>query len=466
MTWIDWLFRPLVWFIHRLVETSGESLPAGLEGVAMIFMVTSLFTLFGIVSFSFVSSALLRRTDWALETAFRWSTRGSDLEVHAAAATRYVAVHALIMKIHRWTGVVLGSPPERSERLRTKEGRRISRALVRALLSIPHAVGLALRFVWGWVRYPAGAYILAGALWMQYRPDVEAALNSGKGLVAAVATPQGLTVLAVIFAGATVMLDHGLTPRVRGRNAFQQRLAVDAEGRLHALVPLAKAMVTHLESGLDQVVRTHDSVGASAVEHATKGTFSLLDGRLHRLALRTNSLIRQGSHQPDWESTEPLRHFGPGPEGWDPAAEARGVHLEIANLLCDFDEFKAILAQAPPGARPFLLDVRTANLTRSWTDDVLPTGAYRLSRHHIERRSKSLIEDNRLAAILRRPAGEDRDQQLGARLDELVAEWNESAHETVWEASVLHAKTARFVTAVRGWQEPAGWGRRLGLRLG
>ncbi len=262
------------------------------------------------------------------------------------------------------------------------------------------------------------------------------------------------------------MLDHGLTPRVRGRNAFQQQLAVDAEGKLHALVPLARAMATHLESGLDQVVRTHDSVSASAVEHATKGTFSLLDGRSHRLALRTNPLIRQESCQPDWESAEPLLHFGPGPEGWDPAAETRGVHLEIANLICNFDEFKSILSQAPAGARPFLWEVRTADLTRSWTDDVLPTGAYGLSRHNIERRAKSLIEDYRLAAILRRPADEDRDKQLGARLDELVAEWNESSHETVWKASVLHAKTSRFVSSVHAWQEPAGWRRRLSLRLG
>ena len=466
MTWIDWLFRPLTWLIQVLVEASGESMPAGLEGVASIFLVTSVIVFFAIVSCSFLASALLLSTDRALATAFRWSTRGSDLKVHAAAAARYVAMHALLVKIHRWTGVVLGAPNEGSERIRDNGGHRLSRSLVRLMLSVPQGVGVVLRFAWGWIRYPVGAYLLAGAVWMQYRPGLDAAVNDGKGLLAALATPQGLAVLAAILAGATVMLDHGLTPRVRGRNAFQQQQAVEAERRLHALVPLAKSMASHLESGLDEMVRTHEIVGASAVERVTHGDFSVLDGHLHRLSRRRSPLSRLASHDADWESDEPLRQIGPEAEPWDPAADLRGVHLQITQLVQDDAEFMTTLGQSPSDARPFLWEVRTVHLTRHWTEDTLPTGAYRLSREHVERRAKSLIEDHQLAAILRRPAGEDRDKQLDARLDELVADWNESAHETAWRASVLHAKTARFVSSVHGWQKPAGWRRRLGLRLG
>lgn len=466
MTWIDWLFQPLTWLVQRLVEASGESMPTGLEGVASIFLVTSVIVFFAIVTCSFLASALLLRTDRALETAFRWSTRGSDLKVHAATAARYVAMHALLVKIHRWTGVVLGAPDEGSERIRDDGGLRLSRSLVRALLSVPEGVGVALRFAWGWIRYPVGAYLLAGAIWIQYRPGLDAAVNGGKGLLAALATPQGLAVLTAIFAGATVMLDHGLTPRVRGRNAFQQQQALEAERKLHTLVPLAKSMASHLASGLDQVVRTHESVGASAVEHVTNGEFSVLDGQLHRLSRRRIPFSRLASHDPDWESDEPLRQIGPEPEPWDPAADLRGVHRQITLLLQDDAEFMATLRQAPPDARPFLWEVRPVHLTRQWTEDALPTGAYRLSRQHVERRAKSLIDDYQLATILRRPAGEDRVKQLDARLDELVADWNEAAHETAWRASVLHAKTARFVSSVHGWQKPAGWRRRLGLRLG
>lgn len=465
MTWIDWLFLPLTWLVGRLIAQTGESLPPGVEGVATVFLWTSMVAFSGVVCFSILASLVLRWTDAHVEDAIRWSIKGSDLSTYMRFAARYVGLQSTLMRIHGWTGVTWGTSPHRSDQIPGIAKSSVTRQVVRRLLALPIGISLVLRTAWAWVRHPVGAYVLAGALWMPYRPGFEAAVQGGKGLVASLAAPQGMAVLAVLFAAAAVALDHGLTPRIRGRNLFQQQQAAAAEELLQEMRSVAQSFAKHLQAGLDSVIRTRDRILGSAVEHVTQGSFTVHDGRVRESSGRSQ-WSRRMPGDPDWAAKEPLRDFEPGSGPWDPADNARRDFTSLCEVVRDSRHFHTLMRQVPRSGRALLWECLPGRLPRFWTADPLPVWAYRLSREHLERQVQGIIGDHKLLALLQEPSVELDGVQLRVRLDELVRESVEATEDTAWGVSVLYAETARFVDAVAAWQRPIGWRGRLGRRLG
>lgn len=464
MTWIDWLFAPLAWLVERIDGQTGAIDSLGVLGVVALFVTVSVIAFIAWPLLAVGAHVLLMNIDAWLESAFRWSVRGSDLKLVRQGAERYVAVAYVLSRARSWTGVGLGLPERDAVKLPGTNRGRVVKALTRGVLATPRLLAASLRFLLFWIRHPLGAYILLGSVWLHYRPDLEDAIRSGRGVVSGLAKPSGLAWVAVLVAAAAVILDHGLPPRVRGRNSHHREAATNAEMTLSRMRGSVVSLVDNIDASLEEVARASESVVASAVEHVTQGRFLVLGSEVHQIKEeRRRSVGGFIAHGPDWNPDDPLRHYRSDHEDWEPSAAVDADWDVLTGLVGEAESFSALSRQAPRPARALLWELYSRSYLLPDAEPSRPIAAVLLGRDRLEQRGHRIITDFQLKG-LHEGKVEQRDFQV--QLRELVRGAHDDFERDAWRVSLLRAQVERFSHSVESWQRTRGWWRRLGLRLG
>lgn len=499
MTWVDWLFWPVAQ-ADRWVRGQMD-LPPGLDGVPSEFFFLSVMTLLMLALLAFGVFNLLSRVRSLLERVVRWAFRGRRLEEIERAATTFASCSSVLSWAGGRTGVIIAPTPEPSPRLPGQVKHRAGRWATRvALAAFKVPFGL-LRFLWWWLRNPLGLYLLLGLLWVESRDNVMNLANEGLSWLGFLVSPAGLSVVALIVSALTLLLDHGLTARVRGRNAYQRDQAQRVEEVLARAASSAGSLVGHLEEALVEVVDTHEWRLCSAMEFAAGGQFRMVGGQLHQTS-GLGRCRRMHSCGPEWAAAEPLRCLrGPGSE-WDPAQKAVEDCVALTEVLNAGDVgFWEVFRRSPWGARALLVQF-VSRRESGGRDERLPVGVRVLRRRTLEKQGEARIERFKRQANVNgfvtarsefheaeeasvgrvnapdRMSGPDVAclPQLGDSdclrteveecLDAIGRDAADQLERDVWYACLLRAEAERFVLAVEKWQRPRGLLSRIIGRAG
>ncbi|MBW8173987.1 hypothetical protein K0651_13105 [Ornithinimicrobium sp. Arc0846-15] len=478
-TWLDWLFSPLAWLVHWFEGELDQSLGTGFEGFLAIFVLSSVASFLGLAVTMFMVFFVLEKLDGLLKSIFRWSVEGKDLVVVQRGAEDYVAIASVVSQLRGLTGVRFGYPVENRKRPTTNNTHSVGKAATRFVLAVPSGVRSIVRWIIGWVRHPLGAYLFIGSVWLALRSEFDTALQSGQGVIAQLAEPTGLAVLAVTVAAAAFALDHGLTPRTRGRNDHQREQARRAETALSEMRNVANSLPGAINDVASELIAVNPDIMGSAVEHATDGDYTVDGDRViqvehpFRHPLSHSAL---GRHRGvNWEKDEPLRHYRSGrvvglptDHPWDPAAPVRTSFQELGIILRDPTDFHVVNGQAPRQSRELLWDVRRPprNSVVDSTEDNRVTLC--MSRTRLEQRGKRLIDDFARSYLDQDPSPQKDsvEDPTALSLGHLLKQALHDFEGDLWEICTAQAKVRRFNDAVDSWQNPRSWLRRLGTRTG
>ncbi|UJH71724.1 hypothetical protein [Ornithinimicrobium sp. INDO-MA30-4] len=340
-----------------------------------------------------------------------------------------------------------------------------------------------VRWIIVWVRQPLGAYLFIGSVWLALRPASDAALQNGQGVIAQLATPTGLAVLAVTVAAAAFALDHGLTPRTRGRNDHQREQARHAEAALSKMRNVANSLPGAINDVASELIAVNPDIMSSAVEHATDGDYTVDRDRViqvkHRFRQPLSPFALGGRRGIDWEKDEPLRNYQsnyqsgrvvglPNKHPWDPSATVRTSFRELGIILRDTTDFHVVRGQAPRQSRELLWDVRRPPRNSVFNSTKENHITQCMSRTRLEQRGKRLVDGFARSHLGQNPNPQnDSDEDPTAlNLEHLLKQALHDFEEDLWETCTILARVRRFNDAIDSWQNPRSWLRRLGKRTG
>ncbi len=355
--------------------------PRDSSSALIVFIFVSFATVIGLAFVGFAMHAILERLDIGLLRILRWSARGTDVGTLRRATERYLTLSSVLSRWRTWTGVAYvpaRSAPRRLPSPQSSRPQQAFRALVRLILAVPAGALLMLRGTWAWVTYPLGAYLLLGSVWVTIHPDLVIAAGTAAAVWGALSSPYALAILGVLLAAATVSLDHGLTARLRGRNAFRRERAAHAEETLAAMRAGCNDVLDAIDRGLDEIVDATEVVVRTALAHATADEYMLIEGRVEKVA---PARARRWGHwdisSPEWQTEEPLLHRGPhGKPDWDPAAALATALRQVQDSGPDKARFWTTHRQAPRPARDLLWEVSSPWGSRP-ADEQLAVGLLR-----------------------------------------------------------------------------------------
>lgn len=450
---LDWLFLPLRMLATWLLgQPEVAEVPPVLLTVALFltacFVVTVAFMLGAVSSFY----ALLWTED-VIESAHQRLVRGSTVAGYRRAANRFVRYRNLLRGMRRRTGVSASVSRSRDVEVLSAVPRvgLIKRTVCEGLLFAPIALVGAVRAVGNFLRTRLGIYLLAGSAWVGFGlrriPGQDAVMLRAHEA----ASPEGVGLLALLVAAAAVLLDHGLTPRLRSRNEYIKTAGVEAEGCLHRLALHSRTWAYEIDEAVEEVVRRLDAILSAAVEIASDDRSTAYSGKVQEDGGRRfgwrNSL---GSGEDD----PIVRAIGSAGAEWAPGSAVAARFALMVSELSRPEVAHAVRKQAPRLAFDLLIDLEMAQWRserESERASDLPVELICLERPVIDSRVQNLIEDMR-----RRP------EELQGVVSAEIERW----HYFVWDAMVKQAEARRFAAAVLKMQSPRGPLGRLSARLG
>lgn len=389
-SWIDYFFAPLrVLFSHLSAELVPENSQFMVAVVVFVYASLIFLVAFGVIQL--LSYSVLREVSWQSRRLFQASSRTGDLEGLRKSAEQYVALDSRLAWLRSRTGVSMGGQPPRSAPVpaaRVTAGRRRANWAVRQLLKVPRLFVAIGMFFFVWFRSPVGIYLAVGSIWVAFQPDTRSLSQLIARAWGEWSSAEGVAALALIAGLTAVLLDHGLSSKLRGRNAFRRVEAARGEETMAALAHTVRPLVEAIDKAAEDIAWRTERVLASAISDASAGRWELIDGKVHRVPKNRLRRFRGDIQMPDWSSEDPLKYRWDGTplrkgQLWDPvgpvtkALEASTACLRAKTTevhpdrLPDTDEpsgatservwsgvdpatFERACRQAPRAALPFL----------------------------------------------------------------------------------------------------------------
>lgn len=464
------VFAPLAWVAHRL-QQNGDDIPDNLLGVAVLFALCSVATVTVAALIGWLAHGALERISRRLNLALKATCRGAHQDHIRDAAELFVRYDRALGALRARTGVHYSvvPPPPGTLGKKGSLAERLRLLLAGEVVAIPARVTSGLGALARWLRHPVGAYLAAGSSWAVLRPDLGSLADRIATGADGVASPTGIAVLAASAAAAAVTLDHGLAPRLRGRNGYVRETAVEAEQILGSMRVECERVVEMLDDAINEVIGAHRSVVGSAVEFATAGACLVLDGTVTGSApQRRRVTVGLGTTRPDWASSDPLarfrQHRSEDPGGWDSAAPLTDALDQLASCIPDERRFRAVLSQAPARARAIVFAARPRRARTPMGAAVADAPRYlvaaTLGRKRLETTGQDLVDD----IILRRSWMEPDTTQAEVRgaIQELLDRDTIEQLDALWAAYTFRAQLNAFIAAVHLRHHPRGYTRRLG----
>lgn len=479
---LDWIFWPIGAVERWGANTpDGTSLPpsslghlAALGGLSVVLL--GAVAIFGAVLLYAISLAV---RGW-IEDVLRHSCRGCSIEQISQTATTYVWFDAVLLRIGSSTGVVTGSTPPTSPGVNEAPPSlrvRATRWLVRRSLALPRGLGALIKFLWAVPRTPVFVYCVLGAWWIVFHPGMPGALgqlpHSVSSIAGAAASALFVAVLAVVF-------DHGISPKIRARNAFRHERLVKGEELLRQLTVATYPLLAALHTAAEDVAHAAEPVLEDSLEKASRDRFRVEDGRVVVAPEPANR--RPAGYPTAWIGRPPRRVRGFSNPVQD-RSRLKCAADTVRDLVADTNKRGAMLDAAPRSARRYIREVHNyghaphaivplpgdhvqqlassveAAVQRdlAWKVRVIEVGGTRyLTWDHRTELSDEETLHNATRWTLRHAVA-----AAGTRgtQDEVDAYFSR-VHDELWELLVLEAYATRFLEAVGRHQYPTSlWGR-------
>lgn len=413
------------------------------------------------------------------------------METVRRTAHHYAALRTLLRNLRHRLPITTGSGTPRSSSeipvgraLRT----RISQWMIRLCATFPYlavstaAGGLRL------LRSPLALYCLAASV----VHVMGAPTDSARAIVTTIwhwaGKPDSLAVISLVAALAAVSLDHGLSSRVRARNAWRRSLGERAEAGLAELSDAAVDLSIAIDTCTEELARRLPFHLGDAMESGTQDLVTAYDGKVQRVAPERRTGRHRCLHQPshrDWAHESPLLHDRDPwrTQVWEPDKELQLAVTRLNSVVAHYDDTPLVL-QAPRSARYFtflaqykLIDIDLAGLSRSaW--EALGKELYQASTLAVEAAEHAVRQDDAVHAAHKDclhgpevPPAFHSHARTGpyldlARCQRLLDEAKNQCHRAIWDAAVVSADATRFADRIRTWQRPQSLLARFASRFG
>lgn len=326
-----------------------------------------------------------------------------------------------------------------------------------------------------------------GSVWVMLRPASAANATGGwfAELLSHIATPGGIAAIAALVAATAVALDHGLTPRVRGRNTFLRDRAREAEESLKRIEGIAGEIQVSLNWLVDEHLAAYPNVQSSAVLQATDGRYTVIAGEVESNR-RSDPRTIQARRRTEWVFDKGVMGAS-GPHIHSDLLTEHERHListfeRMNSTIGDYDTFRELRRLAPAAARGPLFEfapVLKRNIPSGAVGEVGTVlhrsvrhlgsgGLWNLGKSLFDQVSRARFEPASGEVEGRKTPARDRDAEIDEmRLIQHVIDIQLEHHlEDIWEAHCFAAQMDRLERAVARHQGPRSTIGRLSARFG
>lgn len=278
---LDFIFKPISWLEASMAWSPGDEELSQMER-ALTIGISALLLLFVLVVLAgFALYALLAKVELSAEDLLKQTWRTTDLEELERAAYVHVWVSWVLTGFRAKTGVRLeSSPPPPPDLPPTRPGRtvRTCRWVLRFVVGFVTGVGRLVPSLFRWPTSALLIYVIAGVVWVVYRPDIAALVDASVTAVGPFVTATGIALFTLVVTILAVQADHGVTPRRRGRNQYMRDRAAQHETLLANLRATALSTAKALWSLAEEVGNDRKFLAHGSVTIPTCDRFFVYDG--------------------------------------------------------------------------------------------------------------------------------------------------------------------------------------------
>lgn len=492
MAWFwPWFLWPVKFADSHVLRDEFEVHGANWAHALALSVASFLFWGIGLLLLAILVYTILLWVDRAAERLLRWSCLGTPMSTVRRTAHRYAEVSALLRNLRSRVPITHGYG-ESHEADHLPMGRsiatRIGQWTIRLLASVPYLVRTVTRETIHLLRSPFFVYCLVASIvhvmgtpTHSLRAIVHDAWHWG-------GNPDSVAAFSLLAALLAVLLDHGLSARIRARNAWRRSTGERAEAALADMAQAAASLATAIGSCTDRLVQLIPTYLEDAVESGTQDLVTACDGKVKRVIPPLPSDRTRYSPRPsrrDWALDTPLLHETDhwSTRTWEPDSDVGAALAKLKGIVAEH-KTDPLISQAPGSARYFSVLARY-----SWLD--LEVSA--LGRRNWESLGKKLHSEG--TVIIRRAERSverwDADHaahkgglhgpevppqftslpRLSAHLDvracqQALDSATRRCHDAIWSATVVGVDASRFSARISNWHTPQGVFARVASRFG